>query len=141
MRPCLRQFRVDLLGLVALDCACATELSGGSVKQRVDPAAQLVGRLRALKTRQRLARGQRHHRRHRLDTEDLSHPRRRVDVHVGQRPLARVGGGEARKRVAQLHTGIAPWRPQHHDDRNLVGLEKDLGLEISLGDLHARGRA
>ena len=105
IRTGLRQFGVDLLGLFGV--GAAAELSGGRVQQRVDPTAQLVGRLHALEARQRLAPSQGHHGRDGLHTEDLGHPGRRVDVHGGQRPLAAVVGGQARQRVAQLDARIA----------------------------------
>ena len=72
------------------ELGCALELAGRRRQQRVDPAAQLVGRLHALEAGQRLPGGQRHDGRHRLDAEHLRHPGRHVDVDRRQRPLAVV---------------------------------------------------
>ena len=97
-------FGVDLLGLIGI--ACAAELAGRRLEQRVDPPPQLLGRLHTLEARHRLAGGQRHDGRHRLHAEHLGDPRRGVDVDGRQRPLAAVGGreaGERRRRAGHWH--------------------------------------
>jgi len=85
----------------------ARELAGGGRKQRVDPAAQLLGWLRTLEARQRLAARQRHHGRHAFDTEDGADPGHDIDVDRRQRPLAGVGGRQRTQRITQIQAGLA----------------------------------
>ena len=73
-----------------------------ALEQRVDPPAQLLGRLRALEARQRLAGGERDHRRNGLHAEHLRDPRRGVDVDRRQRPLAAVGVGQGGETSPEL---------------------------------------
>ena len=120
------------------ESAAPLELSGCRRQQRVEPAAQLLGRLHALEAGQRLPGSQCHHGRDRLDAEYLRHPGRHVDVDRRQRPLAVVGGGQAGQRVGQLHAGVAARRPQQHHHRHLVGPDQHFVFEVGLGDLDVR---
>jgi hypothetical protein len=126
------EFGIDDLALLR---SAAFQLAGGGLQQRVDPAAQLLGRLCALEAGQRLSRRQRDDGRHALRAERLRDLRHDVDVDRGERPLAAVGGGECREHLGELHAGRAARRPQQHHHGYLVGPGENLGFEVRLGDL------